>query len=466
MAAARFDVAFEEQIIARSMRDPDYMRTSSRLVSRKHLTTPQHEWVWKVARETWDEHRELPTPKIFMVRAKRDFEDEDEVLAHMKLVTRLFRTEPDHAGTALEELRRFVSSVSIGDALERTLKAYEKGDVDSAMEPLRELVRGEVRATAATTIDWIEDFEHRQEERKYRRDHPESYVSIPTGIKRLDAIIDGTRLGEFGMVMGTTGRGKSIFMTHLGWHAINRGYRVLHMSLEMKAELVSARYDSRWTGMVHKKFKRYDFTSEEEEKIERKLKRAKLQFKKKLRIVSVPVRSCDMTVVRTTFEQAREEMGGCELLLLDSADHVRSLGNFREQRHAAADVYWDVKDFLENEDVAGWTTTHAAKEYAGRIAGAEAAAESYDKARIVDTIVSLNQPTRGRSGATSVEADTSEDAEPPARPERVVRAPDLELFLAKHRDGEGKIRIPLDTDLSRMLIREAEREEREEEDAA
>ena len=93
------------------------------------------------------------------------------------------------------------------------------------------------------------------------------------------------------------------------------------------------------------------------------------------------------------------------VLTTATLDRLRELyphGRFEARRFrpnlVVAPVH-DVKDFLENEDVAGWTTTHAAKEYVARIAGAEAAAESYDKARIVDTILSLNQPTRGRRRA-------------------------------------------------------------------
>ena len=43
----------------------------------------------------------------------------------------------------------------------------------------------------------------------------------------------------------------------------------------------------------------------------------------------------------------------------------------------------------------------------------------------------------------------------------MLTAPPINLFLAKHRDGESKLKIPLATDLARMLIREAEREEAE-----
>jgi len=463
----KFDADFEEEILAQCLADRDYLRTAARMLDRRHFSTPQAEWAWKTIRAAWVEHGELATAKLFKSRAGWDYgtKDDERALA-LKFAVKLLKRRPVVAKGALAELRKYTEFVALNDAMAQAAKRLEEHDIEGAVTPLREVIQEDFRPRSYTVVDWIEQFDARQAERKKKREEPDSHVCIPTGISQLDRVMDGLRVGEFGIVMGTTGRGKSIFLTHLGFHAIARGYRVVHLSLEMNAELVATRYDSRFTGLLHRAFKTYDFTAEDLEIIEKKVAIGKKRYKRKLRIISTPVRTCDINVVRGALEDARSELGGVDLVILDSPDHMKSLANYREVRHQQADVYWAVKDLAESDGVAVWGSTHAGREYADRVAGAEAAAESYDKARIADVVLTLNAPAAPKkkeaARASLVETDDGDRIEPAAgASDDATARPGLDLFLAKHRDGESKLKIPLATDLARMLIREAEREEAE-----
>jgi replicative DNA helicase len=448
-----FSVEFEEEILAQSLRDTEYLKQASRLLDAHHFTSKAHGWVWGVIRETWTKWAERVSPRILMARASRDFEDEAEERAHLELVAKLYRLEPKTPRATLEELQRFVRFVSLQVAMEEGAQALEKGDVDKAFGAVRTATLKDLRPKAHKVTRWIEDFDERQRERKHKAEHPEEYICIPTGIKRLDDIIDGLQAGELGMVMGTTGRGKSIFLTHLGYQAVIRGYGVVHFSLEMPDKQVAARYDSRFTGILHKKFKRYEFSAEELRTIDARLKKNRERLKSKLQIISMPLRRCNINSVRHAIEEARAEMD-VHMVLVDSGDHMQGMGKFDQKRIEQAEVYWDLKTLVEEDNLAGWTSTHAGKEWETKIATAEAAAEAYDKSRIVDLIISLNSP-KARSRTTRiVEGEEEEEA---IAGKTFKRAP-LELFLAKYRDGEGKVRIPLDADFAHMLIREAEAE--------
>jgi len=445
---ATFDLGFEEELLAQCLKDVEFTKTAFRLVEAHHFSSPIHAWVWKVIAETWKNFAERPSVKVFSARAERDWPSEAERTVGLELVVKLFRLKPESPRASLAELQRFVRFVGLQVAMEGAVKALEKDNIDKAFEVVRKAILRDLRPKSYKESKWIEEFEQRQRDRKHRAEHPDEYVSIPTGLKRLDDVVSGLQAGEVGLVVGTTGRGKSIFLNHLGYQAILHGYGVVHFSLEMPVRQVAARYDSRFTMLAHKKFKAFDFTGEELRMIEARLTKMREKLSGKLRIVSMPLRRCDIHAVKNTVEEVRGEMK-VDLVIVDSGDHMQSVVRYDAKRLEQAEVYWDLKTLAEEDALAVWSSTQAGREWENRVAGSEAVSESYDKARIADMILTLNQPSR-KSRSTRV----GEEEELAASGE--AKKGVLELFLAKYRDGESKVRIPLDPDFSRMYIKEAE----------
>ena len=272
-------------------------------------------------------------------------------------------------------------------------------------------------------------------------------------MSRLDRIITGIQIGELGLVLGTTGRGKSIMLTNLAYHAVSRGYTTAYFAFEMPARQIAQRQDARWLQMPYRKFKEYDFSPSELREIKARLDKMRPRFQDKFQIFSMPVRSADINAVRQALDDARIEDGfKPQLLLFDSADHLLPTGRSESFRLDQASVYWACKGLAEEDGYAVWSSTQAGKEYAARTATAEAASESYDKGRIADIMISLNEP-RKHSRATKVldDEDDDEDEESMAP---TARGKFMELYLAKYRDGASKLTIPLDAELEKMLISE------------
>ena len=82
------------------------------------------------------------------------------------------------------------------------------------------------------------------------RQRPQAYkLTAPTGIPPLDEAREGgLHEGEMGFIMGSTGLGKSQFCVHFGTQHLLSGGKVLHLSLEMPAFSIAARYDRSITG--------------------------------------------------------------------------------------------------------------------------------------------------------------------------------------------------------------------------
>lgn len=459
-----FDLEFEDAVIGQCLRDDGYLRRAVRVANAHHFGTKEHSWVWKVIGDTWSKYRERPSVKLIIAQAKVDFKKDEERKPYLALVHRLMKAKPTGPKAAFEQLQKFVRHVTLQLAFERGAEALEKGDLEAAERASAKASSHSFSERNWTHIAWIENFTERQAARKYEKEHPDEFKVIPTGLPKLDkALGGGIRAGEVGLIMGTTGRGKSITESNFVHAGISRAYKGVYFALEMPAKQVAARHDARWSAMRYDQFKGYDFKPSELRELEARYKKAMKQYANLFHIISMPVRSADIRTIRAALDDLKDQYGFVpDFIAMDSGDHLKSvdttLDNFRLQQAA---VYWDLKQLAEDEGIGVWSTVHAGKEWAVQMATAEATSESYDKARIADIIVSINDPfakdTRFRRKSVDITTDDDSEDEP-SEVKGFESAEEgrrrMELYLAKYRDGVSKLKIALDCDFARMTIKE------------
>lgn len=463
-----FDIEFEDEILSAALRDDAFLKRAARICEAHHFGTPEHSWIWKTIHDVWKSYHERATGKLIVAKARAEFKDPKKRKPYISLATKLIKGKPVHPKAALDELGKFVRSVNLQIALEKSAKALDDGKLDEAESAVQTATRGVAKERKYSHVQWVEEFDDRQASRKYEKEHPDEFRVVPTGLPTLDAKLGGgSRIGELNLVMGTTGRGKSVFCTNVTQAAVSRAINTLYIGTEMPARQLAARQDSRWTQLRYDQFKKYDFSPSELRQIRDRLKRETKRFKNRLHIISYPVRSASIDDIYGALEDLQTEHGfRPDLIVMDSGDHLRSTDtSLKDYRLQQADVYWELSRLAEESGHVVWSSVQAGKEYANQTATAEGTSESYDKARIADLIVSLNDPLAGKRGkkVEIEEEDPDEDDEDELEGE-IVGDPGmkkLELFLAKYRDGESKLKIPIDGDFARMTLRESKPKEEE-----
>ena len=466
-----FDIEFENDILSKCLRDDGYLRKAERICDSHHFSTPEHSWVWKVIAETRKKFGEKANGRIISARAREEFPDEDKRRTRLELAAKLLRRKPESSKAALDELGKFVRATNLQISIEAAATALEKGNLEDAESAVSKATRFSGSERNYSHIRWHEEFGDRQASRRHEKEHPDEVMVVPTGIKRLDRyLVGGVRRGELGGIMGTTGRGKSIMLSNFIDHAVMRGFPAVYFALEMPARQVATRHDALRTRFRYDAFKGYQFKPSELREIEAKMSRAERRFKNNFHIVSMPVRSADIRTLKAALDDLEEEFGFVpQVIGVDSGDHLKAIENKGEpMRIQQAEVYWGLKEWAEEDQKVIWTTIHAGREWATSIATAEATSESYDKARISDLLLSLNDPESrpgwgrkgGRVSVGDDDEDEEEEAESYSAPSSAVKR--LHMFIAKYRDGVSKARIELDADFSKMYVEEIEREEAEE----
>jgi len=455
MPKTRFDVDLERSVLARCLEDPTFLRETVEVAAHHDFSTKPHAWVFAHLSRHYRKRREVMSGRSLVARLRAEIKDSDTRGLHAKAIREIVDTKPVDAGAALDLLRDFVRFQRMHSTTVTVVEKLEKGDLDGAEAEFARQSRERVGRVRYDSLDWYGSFDERVAD-TLREIKEGKRLRIRTGIRSLDRIILGQHIGELGMILATTGKGKTILLLNFTVAAVLQGFGGIFFALEMPARQIARRLDSRILKVPYTHLRQMKFSHSDWVEIEGMISRRESTFKDKIQIVSVPVSKCTTSLLESIIEERRADGHPVDFVMFDSLDHVKSdvRRRYEQKRHEASDVYWWAKGLAMGSEstpgFASWTTCHAGREWRYRIATPEATSESYDKSRIVDVALSVNQ-TRAEE-----------------------KAGILTGYLAKYRDGPSWVRIPMSTNYQLMTyreLRESERaaimgEDEEEEDTA
>lgn len=111
---------------------------------------------------------------------------------------------------------------------------------------------------------------HRIEEYHKRASAGESPMGIPTGITQLDEHFMGFRPGDYAVIAGRMGEGKTTLALFMAFSAFMAGYKVSYITLEMPREQLFEKLDALATGISINKIKRLNLSERELERYQQR----------------------------------------------------------------------------------------------------------------------------------------------------------------------------------------------------
>lgn len=143
-------------------------------------------------------------------------------------------------------------------------------------------------------------------------------MGIPTGITPLDEHFLGFRPGDYGVISGRTGEGKTTLALFMAHSAFMSGYKVSYITLEMPREQIFEKLDALATGISINKIKRLNLTQEEIQRYEQKAQ----EIAQKQTDINVHDRtgSCSVVTVEAILNQDAPD-----ILFVDSIYLMRSI---------------------------------------------------------------------------------------------------------------------------------------------
>jgi replicative DNA helicase len=251
---------------------------------------------------------------------------------------------------------------------------------------------------------------------------------VPTGFSYIDKRWRGIKAGELYLTAGVSNVGKSIRALQCGAKAISRSVPVLHVTTEMDADSTAARYTSRFTGVPEEHIREEKLTAAERELLLRWMEHNWHRINRLLHIERILPNEGTIGDIRDAINERTRKGVPPGLLIVDSPDHLRGSGKYRDKRADDTEVYWSLKALASESKCAVLAATQVHKQWAGKIATAEAVADNYERSRIADWFTSIN----GLKGDDGTER--------------------LFYYIGKRRSGTKGILVPMICDLSRMRM--------------
>lgn len=428
-----FNNHFECEVLAGCVADADYRKGVRRILrDTDPWSTDSHRELWTIISRLGSEDRLTGSIVAHRIEelsdAGRDAVAEDLAATAKRILT----TAPKASGYAAEKLRDWVKDYRIRAGIEESIKHLSDQNYSGVSDVLKKLTRSSDGKVQWEGGDWWAGFDERQDTRINEAEDPEMAPSVPTRLPTLDRILNGGhRTTKVGLVVGHTGRGKSATLLSFAFFSAAAGKLTVYVSTEMNKALVDTRFDARCFGYPTSDFATGRFTAADLEEFDDRRVKLAGKLEQKLHTYSIPPRVLTLPMLHEILDEVEDAAGERVVtLVIDSPDHMRASEKMRDYRLEQAAVYWDIKQIAEERALATWASTQGTKEYLGKLITAEGTSESYDKARIADVILTLNQ--------TDAEAKDS-----------IVR-----MFVAKNRSGERGDIIYLNTDFARMHIEE------------
>ena len=378
----QFGTSFQSKIIASLMGNVKFIQTISDILNPSMFDSDSNKWLVKSIKEYYYEYKKQPTLEV--IKYKID-EIDDDVLKS-GVVDKLREVWKNIEATDLE----FVQSETLDFCKNQTLKSAILESVDllenKNYDGIKSIIDEAMKAGTTRDLgqDYIESLQLRLEE--------SARITINTPWDVVNDIMDGgLGVGELGVIVAPAGIGKSWTLQALGAGALKDGKTVVHYTLELNENYVGLRYDSIFSGVTTANIKYY--------KDDVQAKISKLPGK--LLIKYFPTKSASVQTIGAHLKQIEISGVKPDIVLVDYADILMSVGTFREKRHALGTIYEDLRGLAGELEVPIWTASQANRSALEEdVIGADKVAEDYSKVMTADFVMSMSRKVEDKIANT------------------------------------------------------------------
>jgi replicative DNA helicase len=217
-------------------------------------------------------------------------------------------------------------------------------------------------------------------ESRYREDNR---ITVPTPWDTMnDMLQGGLGNGDFGLIFGNPGGGKSWSLIALGGFAIKMGYNVLHYTLELGEDYIGRRYDAFFTNIPVNKI------LQNREKVENTVE----SLKGELIIKEFPTGRATINTIEAHISKVKSLGIEPDLVIIDYVDLLSSKRKSTDRKFEIDDIYTSTKGLARELNIPIWSVSQVNR--AGSkddVIEGDKAAGSYDKMMITDFAMSLSR---------------------------------------------------------------------------
>ena len=372
---------FQVKVLSSLLTHKEFLTNIYDILNEEDFNNQAHRWIVKEILKYYDKYHTVPSLDILKVEVKK-IENEVLQLSIKEQLREAYIASDEDLKYVQEEFTGFCKNQQLKKALLSSVDLLKAGDYDS----IKIMVEEALKAGADKNIghEYNLDIETR-----YRED---SRKPIPTPWDRINELLQGgLGEGDFGLIFGNPGGGKSWSLVALGGHAVRMGFNVLHYTLELGEDYVGRRYDAFFTKIP------VNHIAEHQDQV----KEIVPQIPGKLVIKEFPMGKATIHTVESHIRKCSDLELKPDLVLIDYVDLLSSKRKNVDRKYEIDDIYTSTKGLARELKIPIWSVSQVNRAGAkDDVIEGDKAAGSYDKIMITDFCLSLSRKAKDKVNGT------------------------------------------------------------------
>jgi replicative DNA helicase len=377
-----YGIGFQTKVISALLTDKPFLQNVNDILTEEYFSNSAHKWTVNEILKYYQKYHCPPTMDVLKVEMKRLENDVLQISIKEQLKEAYRSSDESDLTYVKQEFTNFCKNQQLKKALLSSVDLLKAGDYDS----IRSLVDSALRSGQDKNIghEYNKDTESRYREEERR--------PIVTPWKEFNELLQGgLGEGDFGLIFGNPGGGKSWCLVALGAYAVQAGYNVIHYTLELGESYIGRRYDSYLTKIPVNKIIKFKSKVEE----------ATSELPGNLIIKEYPMGRVSINTVEAHIKKCIDLDFKPDLIIIDYVDLLSSKRNNRERKDEIDDIYTSTKGLARELKLPIWSVSQVNRAGAkDNIIEGDKAAGSYDKMMIADFAMSLSRQKKDKLNGT------------------------------------------------------------------
>ena len=377
----QYGTHFQIKVLSSLLTHKEFLTNIHDILSEEYFDNQAHQWVIKEILRYYDKYHTTPSMDILKVELQKT-ENEVLKLSIREQLKAAYQSSDEDLKYVQEEFSTFCKNQQLKKALLNSVDLLKAGNFDG----IKHLVESALKAGNDKNVghEYNKDIESR-----FRED---SRATISTPWDRVNDILQGgLGNGDFGLIFGNPGGGKSWSLVALGGYAVRMGYNVLHYTLELGEEYVGRRYDAFFSKIpVDKVLKNRD-----------KIEEIIPELPGELIIKEFPTGRATISTIESHIRKVEDLGTKADLIIIDYVDLLSTKKRTADRKGEIDDIYTSTKGLARELDVPIWSVSQVNRAGAkDDVIEGDKAAGSYDKIMITDFCMSLSRKAKDKVNGT------------------------------------------------------------------
>ena len=372
---------FQIKVLSSLLTHKEFLVNIQDILSDEYFDNQAHKWVIKEVLRYYDKYHTTPSMDILKVEVKK-IDNEVLQLSVKEQLREAYQASDEDLEYVQEEFTGFCKNQQIKKALMSSVDLLKAGDFDS----IKSIISNALQAGNDKNVghEYLKDLESR-----FRED---ARTTIPTPWGRINELLQGgLGNGDFGLIFGNPGGGKSWSLVALGGFAVRMGYNVVHYTLELGEQYVGRRYDAFFSKIP------VDRILKNRERIEEIIP----SLEGELIIKEFPTGRATMSTIESHITKITDMGVKPDLIIIDYVDLLGTKKKTADRKGEIDDIYQSTKGLARQLDIPIWSVSQVNRAGAkDDIVEGDKAAGSYDKLMITDVCISLSRKKADKVNGT------------------------------------------------------------------